>query len=154
LSAARDLGIVVASLAVEGTLAGLPAETLVEQGIRAVWSLAADESVRKPLMLRPNLWNLPVTRRMPIIKGWRMKTGDGVREALRRASAQQGVVHLAVDARAMAGGANFTALAGTFKSIAAAREEGEIRLATLASAAAELSQTRHSTPLRSILRAA
>ena len=157
LGAAREAGIGISSLALDGsaTLCGPAAATLVESGINAVWSTAADRTGRdKAVKLGPGLWQLPVTDVMPARDRWLPSAPGELRQAIRKATEQCEIVHLSVDASRLEQTSALAAVNASLRLIAATREKGEIVVATLARIAADLSQTVQSTPSRSILRVA
>jgi hypothetical protein len=157
LGAAREAGIGISSLALDGgtAMAGPAIATLVEAGITAVWNTAADRSGRdKAVKLGPDLWQLPVTAIVPARDRWLPRAPGELRQAIRRATEQCDIVHLAVDAARLEQASALAAVNASLRLIAATREKGEIAVTTLARIAADLSQTTQSAPSRSILRVA
>jgi uncharacterized protein YndB with AHSA1/START domain len=157
LAAARQAGIAISSLALQGDAAAgeLPSELVAPHGISALWNaVLSPAAFHKACLLRPNLWYLPVTIAFPSREGWLASNTESLHRAIRGAVQQRDLIHLALDAARLDQPSVMAAVALAVRQIAATREKGGLDVMPLARVAADLSRTKQSTPSRSIFRAA
>jgi hypothetical protein len=159
ITQARAAGIEVTTLvpavaSIEGHI-----DLVVKQGITAVASLAPEagaKTVDKARALHYGVWELPVSRTLPLKPTW---FGSGKRALwgqVLRTSEEAGAFHLLVDAAAIAAGkrGDEATVKWLIGRVGTLRDRGLIRIETLRTTAARLSDIPAAAPQRSILRVA
>jgi hypothetical protein len=156
---ARGTGLEVSSLVPHVASIEKHIDLVVKHGITAVAGCEAPESNRQlpsPRALHYGVWELPVTEILPLqskrIFGRKWATWNRIRRAAREA----GTFHVMIDAPAVAesGRSAEKMIAWLAKRVALLRDRGLVRVETLRSMAARLSDVPAVRPQRSILRAA
>lgn len=132
-------------------------DLVVKQRITAVAGLEvppAAQQFTEPRAMHYGVWELPVSASLPLAKQWLTSGKWSMWRRIRRTAREAGAFHLMIDAAAVAasGGREERTINWLVRRIAALRERGLIRVETLRSAAARLSDVPTVSPQQSILR--
>jgi hypothetical protein len=160
VSHARAAGIDVVTLVPRVADVQRDIDLVIKQRIRAVAGVgdAAAARVRLPgpRALHYGVWELPVTCRLPLRRGWFSGSGRSVLRAIGRAARAGATFHLVIDAPAVEreGLHAENTVVRLLTHAAQLRDRGLMRCETLGAAAARLSDVPVASPQRSILRRA
>jgi hypothetical protein len=163
VSRARGAGLPIETLALRTPLPIDHCDLVVKEGIIAARLASTPDLADSPRRhqgqtLRFGLWGFPVGIALPGTSRW-LPGGGGTRRArfaIDEAISQRGLVHLAVDAAALAarGMSAERVLERVVDHVVRRRLHGLLTVATLGALARELSQAHCGQPSRSILRPA
>jgi hypothetical protein len=158
---ARAAGLPISTLIPAEVVLDDHLDLVVKNGITAVRGVVdhggRSRRTAQPHALHFGLWEFPGSLRLPGDSRWLYGGGRGIwaRRGLRRAAKGRRVFHLVVDAPRL-GSSGTTAVSTLERVLQYAdrlRSAERLLVATLAEVSGRLSQTRHTRPSRSILRA-
>jgi hypothetical protein len=159
VSQARAAGIAVTTLVPSVASIDTHIDLVVKQQITAVAGLVASTNARQysePRALHYGVWELPISAALPMESSWFASGKRTVWRSIRRAAAEASEFHLLINAAAIAdaGRGEQAGIQWLMRRVATLRDRGLVRIATLRSAAARLSDVPAVSPQRSILRVA
>ncbi len=154
VSHARAAGLNAVALVPRVARIGRDLDLVVKQGVRAVAGVGTTVGTAEPRPLHYGVWELPVSCRLPVERGWWPGGVGWVRRAIRRAARAAATFHLVVDAPALEreGTRAERTVERLLRYAAGLRDRGLLRVQTLGTAAARLSDVPVVSPQRSILR--
>lgn len=156
---ARASGIQVSSLVTSVASIETHIDLVVKQQITAVAGLATtsgSRSVAEPRALHYGVWELPVATKLPMESGWFSSAKRSAWRSIQRAAADASESHLMIDAAAIAsaGRGEEAIVVWLMDHVATLRDRGIVRVETMRTTAARLSDVPAVAPQRSILRVA
>ena len=159
-TSARKAGIPVSTLALRHTDHVLDLDLLLEHGVTALRGPAASASSPRhpatPVPVRFGLWQPPYAVPLAPHQGWSLITTWRLQRTIRRVIRRQSLLHLHVNAAALAAGVEPTlsVAAPVLHYLASKRDAGHLAVRTMAEVAREALAERAGSPSRSILRPA
>ena len=159
-TSARKTGIPVSTLALRNTDQVLDLDLLLEHHVTALRGPVANATPTRPMAIavpiRFGLWQPPTATPLAPTRGWSSFTAWSLRRAIRRAIRRQSLLHLHVDAAALAAAPEpaLKAASPVLRYIATKCEAGQLAVRTIAEVAREALDERSGSPSRSILRPA
>jgi hypothetical protein len=156
---ARSTGLEITSLVPHVAPIDNHIDLIVKQSITAVAGFELPDTTQRsmaPRALHYGLWELPISKRLPLETKRLFGNHWGFWKGIRRFTREAGTFHLLIDAPAFADGrrSSETIVEALTKRIALLRDRGIVRVETLRSAAARLADVPVARPQRSILRVA
>lgn len=156
-TAARNAGIPVSTLALRNTDQVVDLDLLLEHGVTALRDPVAYRSLSGvSVPARFGFWQPPPARQLSSFAGWWLPATWLIRHALKRTIRRGTMLHLHLDAAALAAspepGLRFAE--AMMRYAAARRDAGQLEIRTIGELAREALAERAGTPTRSILRPA
>jgi hypothetical protein len=159
LTQARATGLEVTSLVPHVASIENHIDLVVKQHVTAIAGFESPESNRhntSPRAMHYGVWELPISESLPLQRSRFFNGKRSLWKRIRRATSDAGTFHLMIDAPAVseASQSGESTIAWLAKRIALLRDRGMIRVETLRSMSAQLSDVPAVRPQRSILRVA
>lgn len=159
VSHARAIGLNLTALVPRVADVDRDIDLIVKQGLHAVAGIgtgAGRRALPLPTALHYDVWQIPVTRRLPMPARWFSSSERTVSRGIRRAARDGATYHLVIDAPAVEreGPHSIQTVETLIRAAALLRDRGLIQNETLGTAAARLSDVPAASPQRSILRQA
>ena len=156
---ARRAGISVSTLALRNVEQVFDLDLLLDHGVTALRGPAIDTFAPSGKVAAPpirfGLWQPPAARKLPPLTPWWSPATWLIRREIKRAIAQQSLLHFEIDApRLVAHESALGLVVSTLRYAAAKRDVGKLAIHTIGHVAAQMLAERTAAPSRSILRPA
>jgi hypothetical protein len=156
---ARATGLEISTLVPRAASIAEHIDLVVKQQLTSIVGCEAPDAkgmLRTPVALHYGVWEFPITAGLPAPAKWYSTPGWSLWRRIRRAARDASSYHVVIDAPAMSedNGRSERIIAWLMRRVATLRDRGLVRVETMRTAAARLSNVPAVKPQRSILRAA